>query len=368
VVAKGLNKICFYTSDYGYGHAARDIALIKRITKEGLAEVTVKTEKAFDFMRQSLPGCDVIRQCNDMGPVYKNDSIMIDCDLTEKALEGWISSWDRYIRAEMSFCREKGIDLIISDIAPQPFLVAEGLGVPGIGFSNFTWHYIFSNLLGTRPATERLKEAYEAGDMAMVLPFHEEMRLFQARKEISLVSRDFTVRRDAMRAKLGLSGGEILIHMGAGMSLHTGIFRRLKDIDLNHKKLLLSSDVELPGGLPPEKLLRIPSTETESQNYLAASDMIVSKAGYSTVSEAIRGRVPMFLFRREGYEEDSLIVRAVEELGIGREIGLDDFAEGEWIEGVDDLDIYRAGFDSLSDTLRSDGTVEAIAAIKEIIS
>ena len=29
-----MTNICFYTSDYGYGHASRDIAIIRRILDE----------------------------------------------------------------------------------------------------------------------------------------------------------------------------------------------------------------------------------------------------------------------------------------------------------------------------------------------
>lgn len=362
-----MKRICFYTSDYGYGHAARDIALIRRIQKAGFAEVFVKTDTAFDFMRQSLTGCNVIRQQNDIGPVYKDESLRVDRELTERALEAWLGSWDNYIRAEKRFCNENRIDVIISDITPQPFLVAEDLGIPGIGFSNFTWHYIFYNLFGKILATERLEEAYRSGDLAIVLPFHEEMGLFKARKEIPLVSRDVTVRREAMRAMLGLKDYDLLIYLGVGKSLNSGIFTGLKDLDLDGKKLLVSSGVELPSNMPQEKILRIPSTETESQNYLAMADLVVSKTGYSTVSEAIRGRVPMFLFRREGYEEDKLIAEGVEKLGIGREIQLEDFMDGRWIDWINGLEKYRESFDRLDNTFKADGTSDAVDIIREMI-
>jgi hypothetical protein len=257
--------------------------------------------------------------------------------------------------------------LIVSDITPQPFLVAEDLGIPGIGFSNFTWHYIFYNLLGKTPATERLKEAYTAGDLAMALPFHEEMEFFKARKEVPLISRDITVRRDAMRATLGLKEDELLIYLGVGKSLTSWIFKGLKNLDLNGQRLLISSSVELPSRILKEKIVGIPTTETESQNYLAMADMAVSKTGYSTVSEAIRGRVPMLLFRREGYEEDKLFARGVEELGIGREIQVEDVVDGRWVEELDDLNKYREGFNRQSDTFKADGTSDAVDTIKEMI-
>ena len=362
-----MKRICFYTSDYGYGHAARDIALIRRIQQSGFAETFVKTDTAFDFMRRSLPGCTVIRQRNDISLIYKKDGINIDRDLTERALDEWVDSWDDYIRSEKDFCKANKIDMILSDITPQTFLVAKDLGIPGAGFSNFTWHYIFKNLLGENHAVKRLEEAYRAGDLAMILPFHEEMGLFNTRKEIPLVSRAVNVRRDAIRAMNGVRKDELLIYLGQGRSLTSGIFKELNDLDLKGKKLLVSSSIELSDGIPGEKIVRIPSTETESQNYLAMADLVVSKTGYSTVSEAIRGRVPMFLFRREGYEEDKLTADGVKRLGVGREIRVEDFAEGRWIDGLDDLEKYRSGFDRLDDTFKADGTLDAVDTIKEII-
>lgn len=362
-----MKRICFYTSDYGYGHAARDIALIRKIQKAGFAEVYVKTDMAFDFMRDSLPDCNVIRQRNDIGPIFRDENIEIERDLTERALKTWLGSWDDYIKAERNFCNENRIDLIISDITPQPFLVAEDMGIPGIAFSNFTWHYIFCNLLGKVPAIESIKEAYMAGDLAMVLPFHEEMGLFKVRKEVALVSRDITARRETMRNILGLKEDEHLIYLGVGRSLTSGIFKRLKNLDIYDTRLLISSTVELPSRMPPERILRIPATETESQNYLAMADLVVSKTGYSTVAEAIRGRVPTFLFRREGYEEDKLIARGVEKLGIGQEIQVKDFVEGRWIEELNDLDNYKEDFNRLGDLFKADGTSDAVDTIKEMI-
>jgi len=362
-----LKRICFYTSDYGYGHAARDIALIRKIQKANFAEVIIKTDTAFDFMRFSLPGCNLKRQRNDIGLIYKDDTVEVDRDSTERALEEWIGSWDNYIRTEKKFCQDKKIDLIISDITPQSFLLAEDLAIPGIGFSNFTWHYIFYNLLGNCLAVQRLEEAYKAGDLALVLPFHEEMELFKARREIPLISRDVTVKRETLRAHHGLQKDELLIYLGVGKSLAPGLFKNLRGMDLSGKKILVSQAMELSDTIPQKDIIRIPSNETESQNYLATADLVISKTGYSTVSEAIRGRVPMFLFKREGYEEDKLIAHGVESLRIGREIQVDDVLEGRWIEELAHLEKHEYNFSHLSDIFKTDGTSMAIEAIKEMV-
>ena len=349
-------NICFYTSDYGYGHAARDIALIRRITDEFNANVYVKTEYPFDFMKKSLKGVKVIKRCNDVGVVFNGESVTADKPKTEEALKEWISSWSDYIEEEKRFCEENKIDIIFSDIVPQPFIIADELGIPSIAFSNFTWYYIYSNLLGENEVTEGIKEAYRCVDYSLVLPFNDKNDVFRNRKEISLVSREVTVDRNKFRRKHGLAEGDFLIYVGSGQSFSIS----LKDFKVNKNvKFLVSSN------LRSKNKLRIPSGETESQNYIAMCDLIVSKTGYSTVSEAIRAKIPMFLFTREGYKEDSIIASEVQKLGIGKEISYNAFLNGEWLEEMDDLEKYREQFDAIDKRFKEDGASEVLDLIRE---
>jgi hypothetical protein len=356
-----MKNICFYTSDYGFGHAARDIALIRKIAEECGAKIFVKTDLPLDFMRESIPFATAIRQKNDIGIVFKGGGVVLD--ETENVLDQWVDSWDEYILAEKRFCEENKIDLILSDIVPQPFLVADDLGLPSIGISNFTWHYIFYNLFGRTSATEMLEGAYRAGDTALVLPFNEKMDLFRRRKEISLVSREITVERCQLRNKFGIKDEDTLIFLGIGRSLDKSLLKDLKEMDLTDVKLLVSSGIELPAG----SSIQIPANETETQNYIAMCDLVVSKAGYSTVSEVLRAEIPMFLFRREGYEEDTIITREVEAQGIGKEISERSFLAGDWLEMMEELQSYKEAYDSLDDRFKEDGAFEVLSAVEEVI-
>ena len=325
-----MMNICFYISDYGYGHASRDIAIIRRILDE-FNDVTlyIKTDGPFHFVRQSLPqrNVKVIQTKNDVGVIFEENSVTVDRERTEKMLDGWLSSWDNYIQNEKRFCETHGIDLILSDIVPQPFIVADELGIPGIAVSNFTWHYIFYNLFGDIPATERIKEAYQCADMALVLPFNEVMDIFRKKKEINLVSREITVDGRDMRRRCGISDDELLVYVGVGKSFDPSFMRSMKPIEVENVKFLISSDAELPFG----NVIRIPTNEMETQNYIAACDLVVSKTGYGMVSEAVRGRIPMLLLKRDGFKEDELIGDKVEELGIGRFISEYIFLDGSWM-------------------------------------
>lgn len=355
-------NICFYISDYGYGHAARDIAVIRKILKDYNAKIFVKTDGPYWLIEKSLPNTTAIKTKNDIGLVHREDSITLDRHETEKRLDQWISSWDDYIRKELAFCQSNDIDLILSDIVPQSFIVADELGLQGIGISNFTWHYIFSSIFGKTEATTRLEDAYACGDMALILPFNESMSSFKRRTLISLASRETTISRSVLRRRCGISEDELLVYIGLGRSLDPSILKGLKDF--SGMKFLLSSNIDLP----INGSIKIPASETETQNYISMCDLVVSKTGYSTVSEAIKARVPMLLFRRDGFKEDCLIADEVKRLGIGDEISEQSFLDGAWVDLLYCLDDYKDKFNAIDERLRGDGASEAAGAIMEEVS
>ena len=354
-----MTNICFYISDYGYGHASRDIAIIRRLSNElNGVKIYIKTDGPFHFVHQSLPqkNVKVIQTRNDIGVVFKENSVTIDRERTKKMLDEWIDSWDDYIQSERGFCEKHKINLILSDIAPQPFIVADELDIPSIAISNFTWYYIFYNLFGDIPLTEQIKEAYQCANIALTLPFNEDMDIFKKKKQISLVSREISVDRHDMRRRCDISDDELLVYVGVGKSFDPFFMRSMKPIEAPNLKFLVSSNAELPF----DNVVRIPSNETETQNYIGMCDLVVSKTGYGTVSEAVRAKVPMFLLERDGFKEDELIGNKVEELGIGKFISEKSFLEWGWIDELNALEKYVRGFDNLSGRFKNDGIPEII--------
>lgn len=355
--------ICWYISDYGYGHASRSIAMIRAVTSAMEVEVLVRTGGPAEFVRQSLPGVTVHTGQNDIGVVLKDRTAQVDRSRTEEAFTSWIGGWDAYIAAEKQFCNEHGVDLVLSDIAPQPFLVAESLGVPGIGVSNFTWHSIFSFLFPGHPALEQIEGAYGAADQGLVLPFDDGMAVFKRRRRIGLIARQITVDRSALKRRYGLDEDQVVVFLGPGKghpSLSPDVLRRLSKIGVI---CVVPTAAEARG----RDLIRIPAGETESQNYVGMSDLVVAKGGYSTVSEAVQAQIPLVLFQREGFFEDHLFTDQVTACGIGREIAGEAYQDGAWIADLDRLDEYRDHFDTLRPPYTTDGTAALLSSISEVL-
>ena len=360
MVDEGLRRpgICFYTSDFGYGHAARDIALIRELQEALHAEVVVKTGSPAVFMSCSLPGVEVISGQNDPGVVMEGAAV--DRERTLAAVEQWLASWEDYIAAEKAFLHDRGIELVLSDIAPQPFLAAEELGIPSLGISNFTWHLIYTHLFGKTELTDRIAEAYRAADGALLLPLHDPMEIFCDRHEVGLVARPVTRDRMEIRRLCGLSEGEILVYLGGGQSLDPAAFQGIRTA-LSECTLLVPSWTEIPGtvGIPPG--------ETETQDWIAACDLVVSKPGYSTISEAIQANVPMALFRREGFAEDDYLIGGVENLGIGKEVSAAAVLDGSWADDLESLMGLRKNFDKIDGIFKRDGAKDCTDIIREMV-
>jgi hypothetical protein len=361
-----MQSICYYVSDYGYGHASRSIAVVRRILDSFKGtRVFVKTSFPFDFVRRSLPaeGVVPVRTENDIGVAFRKGSAEVDTMKTGEMLDGWLDTWDAYVRGEREFCERNGVGLILSDIAPQPFIVAEELGIPGVAVSNFTWHYIFSGIFGSGHGTGTLRDAYVRAESALVLPFNEKMACFRRKRDVGLVSREPTRGREEIRRMLGVREGERLVYLGIGKSFDTIMLDGMRCDGAEHVRFLSSSHVRLP----LKGALRIPPGETETQDFVAACDLVVSKPGYGIVSEAVRGKVPIFLFSREGFSEDGLFRDALARTGIGRTITTECFLNCGFLNELGSLDVYAASFDALPGRLSRDGADEVAGYVGSML-
>ena len=185
---------------------------------------------------------------------------------TRGLLIDWVESRDEYVSSEERFCRGHGVDCIISDIAPQPFLVANVLQIPCFAISNFTWYPIFSSLFGDTHETREFARAYGCCDLELMLPFNEPMEVFRKRQAIGLLSREVTVDRESLRKGIGVLPEEKLIFLNCGVEIPETLKKIIREAWVPGLRILVSSHLHFP----EEHIISIPACENETQNYLAA--------------------------------------------------------------------------------------------------
>jgi len=115
-----------------------------------------------------------------------------------------------------------------------------------------------------------------------------------------------------------------------------------------------------------QQCIRIPVADPESQDYIAACDVVVTKSGYSTIAEAISARIPVVFSTRSGMVEDDAIAKAVNSLGVGVRIPTSDLGEGGWFqEAVNQArnPCIRSAYDALSGDYAENGNMQTARMI-----
>ncbi|MGD9938140.1 MAG: hypothetical protein AB7S61_11805, partial [Methanoregulaceae archaeon] len=329
-----MKTLCFYISDYGLGHATRAIALIRAlVSADDDLSVIAKTSGPGVILRRSVchPRVETVDCRNESDIVLEPGRSVVDRARTLEGFLAWTNGWDEWVARETEFCTARQVDLVLSDITPQAFEVADRSGVPGVAVSNFTWETIYHHLFPDRAEeVDLLRAAYNKATHACILPFEIEMDVFSRSERVGLVTRTATVPREEMRRRAGVGEDEFLVFVGRGAGLE-GLPRDAGTrrgggrgpewglpVDRTVSSARGTDAVRLlvPTGVSHPGALSIPATETESQHWIGMCDCVVAKCGYSTVSEAMRARLPLLVWKRDGFVEDVAIAGTIERLGI----------------------------------------------------
>jgi hypothetical protein len=296
-------SIGYYISDYGYGHAARSIALLRHLlANDDSLRVYIITDEPLSFIRESLKHYNdrlIYRRIkNDLGLILKSGSLNPDYKQLNRRIKPFINSWEDYIQKEVDFYTRNPLDLIISDITPQAFIVAKKLGIESIGISNFTWYDIYKDVLD-KEIVSRYKNAYEQCDYFFSLGFEIEELQFRNKKKFGIFSRDIN-EEEVDRIRNGIPDDGYLVYLALGKSVDLQFLNKIKLLNDDKITFLVSQGADLK----IKNIIKIPQSYTETQNYTAACDLVVTKAGWSTISECIIGKVPFIVIKRDQVKED----------------------------------------------------------------
>ena len=222
------------------------------------------------------------------------------------------------VAAEVAILRNLPVACVVSDISAIGIQVGEQLGVRNIGIANFTWceQYEFLGLSDTIIA--RFREVYAKLDILieydLMLPAP---KLPVPRKQIGFICRRFDNDRiAAIRAQYGLS---IFITCGKSADLNN------IQIDNYDGTIFATSGINITA-TGNATIVQLPVETFDTHNYLAASDIVIAKAGWGTISEALLSKRNLVLIEREGVLEDTENIEELKRRGVAVSIKESDLA------------------------------------------
>lgn len=307
-------RIAYYISDYGYGHATRSIAIIRDlIQKYNQIEVVVCHSFALELLRSSISDTRVtfrnIR--TDIGYILNSQTLELNIHSLRLELEKQQIHWTEDIHQEVVFLKENNINIVISDISAIAFEAAHEVGILSIGISNFTWVDAYDSLL-PKTSYKHINEAYKKMSHYIDLEgsFHtndnylkDTIPYFSRKIDHGEVSR---IRESLLKDK------KHIVFYGLGMKInHHHFIDQLNLFNNKNCAIVVSSNVPFKGS----NVYHIPSDYTETQNFIAASDFVITKPGWSTVGEAIQGKTRLLLLERESFLEDAHTIQHLQKHG-----------------------------------------------------
>lgn len=320
-------RFAIYISNHGFGHASRMAALAQELNNFGIwTEIrTNRPEFLFSELSQNYSHISVAEL--DFGVVH-SEMLQTDLQGTKTALLSLLSRRAEIAEREIQFLRDERIDCVVADI---PFLICEAAsytGVPVLAVSNFDWYYIYSELFATdlsmRPVLNTIYGLYSQVKLAYRLPFSDSisMKAFPRATTVGLLARkkdhyeDIRLKHSldqALPIALSSHGGEGEIDLGleAFLKVWPGY-------------LISSSD-----SLLASNHLRI-DKDADFMDYLKASDILITKPGYSSLAEATQLGKTILYRQRLNYPEERVLTAGLSSYPLAYDLGQKKLTKTGW--------------------------------------
>ncbi|MBT2257834.1 glycosyltransferase [Priestia megaterium] len=300
-----MKTIAYYISDYGYGHATRSMAIIRELLKQNeIVEIIICHSFALSFLQESFKHEHRVtfrEVVTDVGYVLQENSLEPDAKVLNNNVSSYVSEFSMKLIQEMCFMKAKNVSFVISDISPLGIASAAALNVPSLGLSNFTWYTAYEGLIEER-LLKFLHKQYKQMTYYFSLACSNEPHWgIEENRSFGFYSReldDYEVQR--IRKEIDPSGKSHIIYFGLGMKVDIGTLSELPIWQSPNCKFIVSSNVRVnhPNVYP------IPKNAVETQHYVAAADLVLTKAGWGTISEAVCAGVPLLITNRSSMKED----------------------------------------------------------------
>lgn len=326
-----VKNVAYFISPHGFGHAARACAVIQ-------AANTVLPNVHFHLFT-TVP--EWFFQ-NSLESNWSYHSLLCDIGLVQKtAFQEDIEATLRELGRFLPFSREKirqvikklltlHCQFVICDIAPLGLVAAAQAGLSSVLIENFTWDWIYAGYPSQKvdflPWIDYFRDIFNSAT------YHIRMQPFCADTTADLVtlpvSRKERRNREQTREMLHISTGQKAVLVSLG-----GVPERLDTATLsttNTDTLFI-----VPGGSDQEQrtdnLFLLPHHHSYLHpDLVAASDAVVGKVGYSTISEVYWAGVPFAYISRPAFRESAPLVDYIRQNISGFELTQAEFENGDW--------------------------------------
>ncbi len=318
-----LALVVFYISGHGFGHAVRQIEVMRALRAlDPAVRIVVRTSVARWMFDAAAPRPferhDVVV---DTG-VAQPDSLHIDEERTARDAAAFYDAFEVRVDGEARALEASRPDLVVGDVPPLAFAAASRAGIRSVAIANFTWDWIYGAYAAFERGAPRviptIADAYRRAGAALRLPFHGGFEAMSDVRDIPLIARRSQRDPADTRRLLGVDPARPLVLGSFGAYGADLPLDRLRDATAF---TVIAPPREAPAGLRYEDLV-------------AAADVVVTKPGYGIVSECIANDTALIYTSRGRFIEYDLFVSEMPRVLRCRFLPMADLAAGRWADAV----------------------------------
>lgn len=306
-------RVAWLISNHGWGHLSRSLVCLEALVARGHHVAAVVGSEMATAIADALPTVTVITGRLDRGYVFGAGGRGVDRGASRPLFAEVLTGPEP---ALVEALRAWTPQVIAADATPWTSTVADALGVPSVLVSNFSWDDQFDAMYAPAPEVDRLHEVVARTTLGLEMPLGPGLPLARTRHAVPLISR---MPRGPV-ALDGLAAGEPFVAWAFG---RTGPAAQpveaLREIAAEARarglRVAVDAAVGAYAGLGDE-VVPVPD-DAYWPDLLAAARLVVTKAGYSSVAESLRGHGYVLSAGITGLTEERGMLAAIEAAGYG---------------------------------------------------
>ncbi|KAJ0824880.1 putative L-arabinokinase [Helianthus annuus] len=346
-VSASRNHLVFayYVTGHGFGHATRVVEVVRHLILAGHDVHVVTGAPDFVFTTEiQSPRLFLRKLVLDCGAVQA-DALTVDrLASLEKYSETAVGPRASILATEVKWLNSIKADLVVSDVVAVACRAAADAGIRSVCVTNFSWDFIYAEYVMAagyhhRSIVWQIAEDYSHCEFLIRLPGYTPMPAFRDVIDVPLVVRRLHKSRKEVRSEMGISEDVKLVILNFG-GQPAGW--KLKEEYLPPGWLCLvcgASEQELP-----PNFIKLPK-DVYTPDVMAASDCMLGKIGYGTVSEALAYKLPFVFVRRDYFNEEPFLRNMLEYYQGGVEMIRRDLLTGHWIPYLERATSLKPSYD-----------------------
>ncbi len=337
-----VKEIAYFITPHGFGHATRAAAVLEALSGRS-AEVHAQllTTVPETLFSESLHNFTCHRVPVDVGLV-QSSALGADIPGTIQALDDFLPYRESLLEELLQRCGR--CSLVVCDIAPVGIVVAQRLGVPAVVVENFTWDWIYDYYCDRHG--DMVRHARYMQDLFARADFRIQTEPLCSGVDCDLrcgpISRKTRGTEREIRDNLNPARNRPIVFVTMG-----GVAQGLPNLEKlqGHREYTFVFSGREQGGRVGDNIILL---SRDSRMYhpdlIAAADVVICKAGYSTIAECYQAGARVISVGRDDFPETAPLERFLGQHLDAVTVGPSGYDNGEWLSLLPEL-LSRPGRD-----------------------